>query len=116
MKSIGGTGYLSVMNMLSLLPSAKYGTPRGGPLGALYDLGIDRVVTDLYFTLPFDMGIVEARQSFTAGDDPLDGVTSEVGRVFIGEPFEVDCESSQEGNMRADYLSMIREARTELDD
>ena len=64
LKVIKGRGSLSIMNMLTLLPSSKYSgeAPRGWE--ALYSLGIDKVIADLYFTLPFDLGIIEARQKF----------------------------------------------------
>ena len=57
---------LSIMNLLTLLPASKYNGETSGGWEALYEMGIDRVLADLYFTLPFDMGIIEARQKFVS--------------------------------------------------
>ncbi|MFC2025223.1 hypothetical protein ACFLTG_02300 [Chloroflexota bacterium] len=105
---------LSIMNMLTLLPSSKYGdeTPEGWE--ALYALGIDRVVTDLYFTLPFDLGIIEARQKFISSDDPSQSEVKEYGKIFVGEPYEVDYEVSKALELKTGYLDLIREARLGL--
>ncbi|MDD5039053.1 MAG: DUF362 domain-containing protein [Dehalococcoidales bacterium] len=111
LKIVKGRGSLSVMNLLSLLPSSKYGG--GAPEGwkNLYSLGIDKIITDLYFTLPFDLGIIEARQKFTSGDDPTQGKIEEYGKVFIGEPHEVDREASNMLGLKTDYLDLIKEAK-----
>ena len=114
-KVLGGRGSLSLMNLLSVLPSAKYG--RGGLRGwqDLYNLGIDRVIADLYFTLPFDLGIVEARQKFTSGEDPTRGEVEDWGKIFIGEPYQVDCEAAAALGLKTGYLDLIEEARVEFD-
>ncbi len=111
LKVLRGRGSLSVMNMLTLLPSSKYGgeTPRGWE--ALYSLGIDRVVADLYFTLPFDLGIIEARQKFVGDDDPAKGEVEDFGKIFVGEPYEVDCEASEALGLKTEHLDLIREAK-----
>lgn len=115
MKVVGGRGDLSIMNLLSLLPSSKYdGEVRGG-WQSLYSLGIDRVLADLYFTLPFDMGIIEGRQKFSSRGDPTKGEAETYGKVFIGEPFEVDGEVSAALGIKTDYLDLIREARVALE-
>ena len=111
LKLVKSGGNLSIMNLLSLLPSRKYGD--GTPTGwkDLYSLGIDRVVSDLYFTLPFDLGIIEARQKFTGQDDPTRGEVEEYGKVFVGEPYQVDCEVSQALELETGYLDLIKVAR-----
>jgi len=111
LKIINGMGNLSITNMLTLLPSVKYSAeaPRGWPV--LYNLGINRVIADLYFTLPFDLGIIEARQKFVSSDDPAQGETEEYGKVFVGEPYEADSEVLQALGLRTEYLQLIREAR-----
>jgi hypothetical protein len=115
LKIIKGRANLSIMNMLTLLPSAKYsGGPQGG-WESLYGLGIEQVITDLYFTLPFDLGIIEARQKFDSWVDPVQGEIEEYGKVFVGEPYEVDCEVSEALGLRTDYLALIREAKVELE-
>ena len=111
LKVVRGRGNLSITNLLSLLPSNKYdGEVRGG-WQSLYGLGIDKVLADLYFTLPFDMGIIEARQKFSSSSDPAQGEAEPYGKVFVGEPYEVDKEVSAALGIRTDYLDLIREAR-----
>jgi len=115
LKVIKGSGSLSIMNLLGVLPSSKYG---GGALWgwmALYSLGIDKVITDLYFTLPFDLGIIEARQKFIGQDDPTQGEVEERDQIFVGEPYEVDCEASGALGLKTDYLDLIKEARVGLE-
>jgi hypothetical protein len=115
LKVVKGRGLLSVMNLLSVLPSSKYGG--GAPWGwkELYDLGIDKVIADLYFTLPFDLGIIEARQKFIAQENPVQGEVEECGNVFVGEPYEVDSEASKVLGLKTDYLDLIDEARAGLE-
>lgn len=109
-----GKGVLTIPNLMSLLPSKKYAEAEGG-WKALYDLGIDKVIADLYFTLPFDMGIIEASQKLEYDDDPLKGDTEDVGKIFIGDPFQVDKEASEALGIRTDYLQLIRMAESGLD-
>jgi len=111
LKVTRGKGSLSIMNMLTLLPNSKYRGEAPGGWETLYGLGIDRVITDLYFTLPFDLGIVEARQKFTSWDDPVSGKTEEYGKVFVGEPYQVDCEVSEALGLKTDYLDLVKEAK-----
>ena len=115
LKVVNGRGHLSIMNLLTLLPSSKYKGAGASSWGALYSLGIEKVIADLYFTLPFDLGIIEARQKFTTGDDPSQGEVEDYGKVFIGEPYEVDCEVSAVLGLRTDYLDLIKEARVEFE-
>ena len=111
LKVFKGRGSLSIMNLLTLLPSSKYGGETGGGWETLYSLGIDRVVADLYFTLPFDLGIIEARQKFVGWDDPIRGEVEKYGKVFVGYPYEVDCEASEALGLKTDYLDLIKEAK-----
>lgn len=111
LKVSGGWGNLSIMNMLTLLPSSKYRGEAAGGWGALASLGIEKVVADLYFTLPFDLGIIEARQKFITSNDPLQGKVEPCGKIFVGEPYEVDREASAVLGIRTEYLDLIREAK-----
>jgi len=115
LKILDGKGSLSIMNLLSLLPSSKYRdwTRRGW--GALYSFGIDRVVADLYFTLPFDLGIIEAQQKFTSRDDPTCGEVEEYGKVFMGEPYQIDCEVSELLGLEMEYLDLIDVGKLEIE-
>ncbi len=111
LKVFKGRGSLSIMNLLTVLPSSKYRGEAPEGWEALYSLGIDKVVADLYFTLPFDLGIIEARQKFISWDDPTQGEVEECGKVFIGEPYKVDCEASKALGLTTEYLDLIREAK-----
>jgi len=116
LKAVGGRGNLSIMNLLSLLPSSKYdGEVRGG-WESLFGLGIDKVLADLYFTLPFDMGIIEGRHKFVSSGDPTRGNAEPFGKTFVGEPFEVDSEASRALGVKSDYLELIEEARPTLEE
>ena len=114
LKVARGKGSLSIPNLMSLLPSKKYAEAEGG-WKALYDLGIDKVIADLYFTLPFDMGIIEANQKLDYDDDPRMGVVKDFGKIFVGDPFQVDREVSETLGVRTDYLQLIRLAESGLD-
>jgi len=114
LKTYNGTGSFSIMNLLSLLPSIKYQGDTSG-WENLYSLGIDKVLADLYFTLPFDLGIVEARQKFAVKEDPAEGDVEEYDKVFIGEPYEVDREVAEELGLKVGYLDLIKSAKVELE-
>ena len=111
LKVIKGRGSLSIMNLLTTLPSSKYNSKAPDGWEALHKLGIDRVAADLYFTLPFDLGIIEARQKFISQDDPTQGEVEEYGKIFVGEPYEVDCEASEMLGLKTTYLDLIRAAK-----
>ena len=115
LKVVEGGGHLSIMNLLSVLPSDKYGAEAPWGWGDLYDLGIDKVIADLYFTLPFDLGIIEADKKFIGQDDPTQGWAEECGKVFVAEPYEVDSEASRTLGIKTDYLNLIKEARVGLE-
>ena len=115
LKIINGWGSLSIMNLLSVLPSSKYVGEMLRGWGTLYSLGIDKVAADLYFTLPFDLGIIEARQKFISRGDPTRGEVEEYGKVFIGEPYEVDREASAILGLKTGYLDLIKVARVNLE-
>ena len=111
LKVLNGRSSLSIMNLLTLLPSIKYRGEASGGWEELYSLGIEKVAADLYFTLPFDLGIIEARQKFIGKDDPTQGEIEECGKVFIGEPYEVDCEASAALGLKTEHLNLIKEAK-----
>ena len=107
LKVVKGQGSLSLMNLLSLLPVSKYGVGWRD----LYQLGIEKVIADLYFTLPFDLGIIEAHQQFITQDDPTQGEATDYGKVFIGDPYEVDCEASELLGLKTEYIDLIQVAK-----
>lgn len=115
LKIIKGSCRLSIMNLLSLLPSSKYSDRPSNGWGLLYNLGIDRVIADLYFTLPFDLGIIEARKKLVSQDDASRGEVEEYGKIFIGEPYEVDREVCETLGLKTPYLDLIKTAKVELE-
>lgn len=110
------TACFTMANLLSLLPVSKYQSGTAGGWGTLYALGIERVLADLYFTMPFDLGIIEARQKLFYSDDPTKGETEEYGKIFVGEPYEVDRQASKAARIECRYLQLIEEGKTELED
>ncbi len=114
-KIVGGESHFSVPNLLNLLPESKY---RGeGPTGKglLHALGIQKVIADLYFTLPFDLGIVEGPKKLICPDDPSKCTEEELGKMIIGDPFEVDSEASEIAGVDAEYLRLIEAAEAEVE-
>ena len=110
----GNTGRFTIANLLNLLPASKYQKGVSGGWGSLYELGIENVLTDLYFTLPFDLGIVEARQKFFCLDDPTTGKTEEYGKILVGEPYEVDLKASQIAGIETKHLKLIAGRHNQL--
>jgi uncharacterized protein (DUF362 family) len=114
LKVVNGRPDLTMTNLLSLLPAAKYTSKES--YDQLYTLGMEKVIADLYFTLPFDLGIVEARQTFTStGADHTKGKAEDFGKVFVGEPFQVDSEITEMLGLQAEYLDLIKVARVGLE-
>jgi len=111
LKVIQNRANLSIMNLLSLLPTSKYCGDKTEGWGALSALGMDKVLADLYFTLPFDLGIIEGKQLFTSNEDPTQGKTEKKDQIYIGEPYETDIEATAALGAKAEYLDLIREAK-----
>lgn len=114
LKIINGQGFFSIMNLLTLLPGSKYDGEKPSGWGTLYSLGIDKVITDLYFTLPFDLGIIEGSQKFVSSGDPIQGEVEPYGKIFVGEPYAVDLEASRDLGVKAGYLDLIKSAKIGL--
>jgi uncharacterized protein (DUF362 family) len=114
-KVVGGNGYFSVPNLLSLLPVSKYRGDASVGWGTLYELDIDKVIADLYFTLPFDLGVVDARQKFVGPENSPQGKVEEYGKIFAGEPYDVDREAAQASGAAASYLTLIEAGKAELE-
>jgi hypothetical protein len=115
-KVCGHSGRFSVANLLSLLPVSKYQRGKSGGWGALYELGIEKVLADLYFTLPFDLGIIEARQKFFYTANPKKGEVEDYGKIMAGEPHEIDIEASQIAGVNSEHLILINDSRLQLED
>lgn len=115
-KVCANSGRFTIANLLSLLPLTKYPRNKLGSWRSLDELGIERVLADLYFTLPFDLGIVEARQKFVCSEDPTRGKAQEYGKVLIGEPYEIDREALQLAGIDSEHLKLIDAGRSQLED
>ncbi len=115
-KVCGNSGRFTIANLLSLLPVSKYKKGKLAGWAALYELGIEKVLADLYFTLPFDLGIIEASQKFFYSTDPTRGDAEEYGKILIGEPYEIDLKASQIAGIECEHLRLIDEGRAQLED
>jgi len=100
---VNGEGRFTIPNLLGLLPHYKYQQEE------LQALGMAKVFADLYFILPFDLGIVDGREKLV-GDKG-----EETGKVWLGEPFKVDSEAARAAGAPAPYLELIRQAREQLE-
>lgn len=115
MKVVGNVPYLSIMNLVSLLPVSKYKGDAAGGWSLLYSLGINQCIADLYFTLPFDLGIIDASQKLTGLVDPTQGEIQDFGKIYVGEPFELDSELSKMLGTPAEYLDLIQVGQAQLE-
>lgn len=115
LKIINGGCCLSIMNLLSLLPISKYLEKSANGWDTFYSLGIDKVIADLYFTLPFDLGIIEARKKLVSKNDASRSEIEEYGKIFIGDPYEVDREVSETLGLKTPYLNLIKTAKVDLE-
>jgi hypothetical protein len=114
-RTIGNQGIFSIKNLLSLLPVSKYKKESTSGWGALDEFGWDKVFADLYFTLPFDLAIIDGRKRFSSQDESFKGKTESLGKIIKGEPFEVDCEASNLAGLDTQYLDIIKAGKVELD-
>ena len=114
-KVLAQGGSFSIKNLVSLLPPHKYSTPTETLEEFILRLGVQNIAADLYFTLPFDLGVVDARMKFFGEDDPVHGRIEHGGQILIGEPYEVDKEASALANVSTPYVSLIQAARSALE-
>lgn len=114
-KVMGGKGWFSIANLLGLLPHVKYRPGPGRERPVLSRLDLQNVAADLYFTLPFDLGIIDARMKFFGDQDPTKGAIEDYGKIFVAEPFQADWEASQAGGIDVPYLGLIAGAKQELE-
>jgi hypothetical protein len=112
-KVIAEEGDFSIKNLLGLLPTTKYQREMKALSGVARHPDVDNMAADLYFTLPFDLGIVDGRKKLTSADDPLQWDIEDYGKVFVGSPYEVDCEASQAAGVTTEYLRLIGEIKAE---
>ena len=110
-KVVAGQGSFSIRNLLSLLPASKYQQEVKGFRGVEQLLGIDNTIADLYFTLPFDLGIIDGRQKFISAKDHFQGKVEDYGKIFVGPPYEIDSEASDAAGVTTGYLRLIEEVK-----
>jgi hypothetical protein len=115
LRTAGNSGFLSIRNLVSLLPINKYKKGPSGGWGALDEFGWEKVLADLYFTLPFDLAIIDGRKRFNSNDDSFKGKTDNLGKIFEGEPYEIDREATQTLNLDTQYLDVIKAGKAELE-
>lgn len=106
-----GNASLSIPNLLTLLPPDKYKNNQSRAWAELYALGIEKVLADLYFTLPFDLGIIEAKSKLVVSSDATRSRVEDCGLVFVGEPAQVDAEAADVLKLNLGYMNLIKEAR-----
>lgn len=113
-KVFANSGHFTIRNLLSLVPVTKYKGSSRSDIGELYKLGIDRVIADLYFTLPFDLGIIDGRKKFVGEEHSENGEITDYNKVFIGDPYEVDLEASRLESLQPEYMKLIEIGRVEI--
>lgn len=110
-KIVRGSGSFSISNLLGLLPPVKYPGETTDIWNLWHRLGLHNVIADLYFTLPFDLGIIDGHKKLISATDPTSGQIEEYGKVFVAQPYEVDCEASQAAGVDTVYLRLIERAK-----
>jgi hypothetical protein len=90
------------------LPAAKYGPGLSLLREKFHRLDLHGLIADLYFTLPCDLGIIDSRLR------QVGGRVEPFGRVFVGDPAEVDARAAQLAGVRARYLDLIEMGRSML--
>ncbi len=110
LKTEDGHGKLTIANLLSLLSVERYGKNWKN----LNEFDMQRVLADLYFTMPFDMGIIEGTSRLDIRNGAKDTVDS-FGMIYQGEPYYIDREMSTALNIKTTYLDLVDEAEAELE-
>jgi uncharacterized protein (DUF362 family) len=113
-KVSGSSGLFTIKNLMSLLPVSKYRGDAPGGWDSLNEFGMEKVLADLYFTLPFDMGIIDARHKFISSGDTSKGKIEQYGKIFAGDPFEIDRDATQMDKLEMNYLKLIESGQLEL--
>lgn len=110
-----GHGWLSTANLLGLLPRSKYSEEPGRERTSLSRFDIQGIIADLYFTLPFDLGVIDGRMKFVCGKDMTKGEIQECGKIFVAEPMEVDEEASAATETSTPYTDMIIVGKADME-
>jgi hypothetical protein len=112
LKIFGRRGSFSISNLLSLLLLKRHQGEAKYSWDSLYELGIERVIADLYFTIPFDLGIIEAKKKFLASTKlSTEGKVEDCHKIFVGEPYEADHEAAKSLGLSVEHLRLIGNAK-----
>jgi len=112
---VNGAGALAVANLLGMLPKSKYGEDLRKDRSSATRLDVQGVIADLYFTLPFDLGLVDATATYTTSGWGVQGEPRSGAGVFWAEPYDVDLEVASTLGIDVPYLRLIANAREELE-
>ena len=110
LKVENGDGQLTIANLLPLLSVERYGKNWKN----LNEFDMQRVLADLYFTMPFDMGIIEGNNRLNIRNGAKDSI-SYFGKIYQGEPYYIDREMSTALDIKTTYLDLVDEAEAELE-
>jgi len=111
----GNNGFFSIKNLMSLLPIDKYKGEASSGWGTLLEFGLEKVLADLYFTLPFDLGIIDGTQKVISDDDSSNYRMEKFEKVYAGEPYDIDREATMGFGLEMDYLNLIEAGKAELE-
>jgi len=116
LKSRRKKAMMATSSLLSVLPPSKYIDRKTGDWKNFNELGMDKVLADLYFTLPFDVAIIEATRHYIYRNDGGLGRSEELGKIYYGEPAEVDAEVSADMGFKTTYLDLVADSRRNMED
>lgn len=114
-KVVNGTGSLAIANLVGLLPKSKYGEDLRKDRSSATRLDVQGLIADLYFTVPFDLGVVDASVNFVTHGPGSEGVAEPGRGIFFAEPYDVDLEVAGALGIDVPYLRLIAIAREELE-
>lgn len=111
---LGNRGTFTVENLLGLLPLNKYRGATANGREFLARLGLMNVLADLYFTVPFDLGIVDARYKVVETNGAAGAKVESFGKIFLGDPFQADMQAAQAAGLEMSYLRLIQTGQASL--
>jgi hypothetical protein len=97
-----------------MLPPARYRGEISDTQDLIKRFDIHSIIADLYFTLPFDLGIIDAHTKIISNGDFVQEYDEGYNKIFIGDPYEIDLEASQSAGIEINYLSLIKSAKARL--
>jgi len=98
---------LTIKNLLGLLPRSKYRAKNPIARGKLHIWGIHKCIADVFFTLDFDLGIIDGRRKFISQRGPAVGKSEDFGKILVGDLLTVDKEALRLSGLQAKYIRLI---------